>query len=686
MSYVHSDLLFLKMLNHQKTITPPEQSVSDFISRCRIMPPGTPFPGPVDLKLTPHAIEWMDNMSPYSPIQRQVILKASQIAATFAIECIIGYWMREFPTAIMYLSATKELLEKWGTKRLEPMIDSIGMREKIIEHAETQFGRKSRRTGDKTFSKQFIGGFLEMASAQSPSTQRSDSIRIMIRDEIDGAPSQLTTGEGNWLKTSASRTKFWGDRKKITDLSTPSTYELSNIYKEYEIGDCRHYFVPCPMCGKYQFLYWLPEDGNHGLRGDTTAGELTDVYYLCEHCHDAIHDISKYDMFNAGKWEPTKKSWSPTYRSYYVNSLYSPPRTVSWKDYYTEWLISKDDPEEMRGFTNLYGGMPYRETGTRPKIEKVIELRGIYLSGTVPNNVLYITGGGDVQRGKKIYEHFTDKEIEEEIEKNNQAGKNIWMLGFPRIELEILGHGDGYRTFSIEYKVFYGHIHDTSSGAWEKLRRWMYDTEMIYSRADGSKIFCEKMFIDSGDGEYHTVVYDFCSEFIGLFPCKGDQELKKDKHIKGDEITNKSYSKYSKTKIGEHGILIVISTVHYKILIYNNLRKQRSQSEDNPPHFMEFPRDYPDHYFKMLTAEERHLDNSFHAGGRRNESLDCRVYALCAGDIWLDDRISNRRDTLIKGGMNRDAAKLALTYSAYISALREERADEMKKLLTNQKT
>ncbi len=261
-----SDIEFLRSLNFQKTTKQPESSVSKFISKSRILPPGTPFPGPVDLRLTPHAIEWMENMSPYSPIQHQAILKAAQIAATFAIECIIGYWMREMPTAIMYLSATQTLLEKWGTKRLEPMIDSIGMREKIIEHAETQFGKKSRRTGDKAFSKQFIGGFLEMASAQSPSSQRSDSIRVMIRDEIDGAPSHLTTGEGNWLNTSAARTKFWGDRKKITDLSTPTTFELSNIYPLYEDGDRRHRMLPCPHCGKFQPLDYLPESGNHGIR------------------------------------------------------------------------------------------------------------------------------------------------------------------------------------------------------------------------------------------------------------------------------------------------------------------------------------------------------------------------------------------------------------------------------------
>lgn len=646
----------------------PEPSISKFIATSRIMPPGTPFPGPVDLTLTPHAIEWMENMSPYSPVQHQAILKAAQIAATFAIECIIGYWMKEMPTAIMYLSATQDLLEKWGTKRLEPMIDSIGMREKIIEYAETQFNRKSRRTGDKTFSKQFIGGFLEMASAQSPASQRSDSIRVMIRDEIDGAPSQLTTGEGNWLNTSAARTKFWGDRKKITDLSTPTTYDLSNIYPEYLDGDRREFMVECPLCGKRQSLYWLPEDGNHGLRGDFKAGVLQNAYYLCEYCHDAIFDIHKYKMFNSGIWEPTATSWSNTYRSYYINSLYSPPRTVSWKDYYIEWNKSKDDQDLMRGFTNLYGGMPYKETGSRPKIEKVIELRSDYRSGVVSNDVLYITAGADVQRGKDEYFDLTDDDLELEIKELERQGKNVWTSKIPRIELEVLGHGEGYRTWSIEYKIFYGSTQDVNRGAWLKLSDWIESTGLEYTHMDGTKKAVNRFLIDSG---YNTdIVYDFCEQYPGFLPCKGDQEIKANKEEKGDEVRSSTWYPYKLSQIRETQKLVIVSTNHYKRKIYSSLKIERVQGKQQPPRFMEFPMDYPDHYFAMLTNAELRTDGSFHDGSRPVEALDCRVYALCAGDICMDDWVKGHREALVKKGVPRKQAEKLFTHRMMIDRLK----------------
>jgi phage terminase large subunit GpA-like protein len=615
---VQDDNKYLINLNKKKPTTPPVPLISKFISKTRIMPPGTPIPGIVDLSVTPYAIEWMDNMSPYSTVQHQALLKAAQVAATWSAENIIGYWMKELPTAIMVLSATDALLEKWSTKRLEPMIDSMGIREKIIEYAEGSFNKKSRKTGDKTFQKLFIGGFLEMASAQSPASQRSDSIRLMVRDEIDGAPKYLTTGEGNWLDTSYARTKFWGQRKKIFDMSTPTLLGESNIWEAYEIGDKRHYMVHCPMCNKPQFLYYLPETGNHGLRGDYKAGKLDKVYYLCEHCHDAIFDTSKYDMFVGGHWEPTAESSSDEYRSYYINSLYSPTGTVSFKDYYNQWKESVNDPEKMQTFTNLYGGLPYREMGARRKVENVIELRGDYKSNEVPDGVLYLTAAVDVQRGER-----------------NNPNKPA------RVEMEVLGHGAGYRTWSICYEVFEGAIDNIDSGAWKALADYARKTGLRYYRDDNFQFDVKRIFIDCGDPgkerDYLNVVYDFCNAWKNTYPSKGFGWLKKRKAEEGDKMTTGDYRRYRFAQVGGGQSIYEISTNYYKKRLYRNLGIERIDAPLQMAGYCSFPRDYGEEYFKQLTAEELRLDGSFHDGGRAHESLDIRVYNLCAGDVYLED-------------------------------------------------
>jgi phage terminase large subunit GpA-like protein len=666
-----TDIEFLIEQNELRPSKPPRAKISEYAEEKRILPPDTPFPGSWNNSRTPYSIEIMDNMSPHSPIIYQAAMKGAQLGLTAAGENVLAFWMDESPAPIMLISATDDLLDEWSDKRLEPLIDSCEFRHKIKAQTEN---RKSRKSGDKATSKTFTGGFLLLSSAQSPAKLRSNSIRVLIRDEIDGAPRELRTGEGNWLKVSLARTNAWGPRKKVFDISTPTLFETSAIYQSWELGDRREYKVPCPFCKKKQTLNF------NNLVPEFDGSFLINVRYRCEHCSELINNHHKTYMLANGKWKATAKPSHKNYRSYQISSLYSPVGMLSWTELYQEYLNVKDDPDGMRSFTNLYLGLPYKEIGIRPKVEKVIEHRGKYKSGEVPNEVIYITGGADVQRGKKQYENFTDDELEKEMEKLNQKGKNIWTMGFPRIEIEILGHSWGYRTYSIEYKVFYGHTHDPHSGAWDKLRRWFEETKLIYSRIDGSKIECPKILIDSGDGERTATVYTFCEPYMGVWPCKGDQVLKKNKDIKGDEITGKTALRYTKNKLGESQILINVSTNYYKGRVYQGLTIPRVQSEEQRPGFPEFPRDYPDHYFKMLTNEEKHTDGSFHAGGRPVEALDCRVYALCAGDILLDEYVFTIRDALIKKGMNRERAKIEWDHKKQIENLKFRRWEEMKKL------
>lgn len=670
--YINDDIDFLIDQIMLRPSKPPRAKISEYCEEKRILPPDTPFPGRWSNSKTPYAIEIMDNISPHSPVIRQAIMKGAQIGLTAAGENILAYWMDECPAPLMLISATDDLLEEWANKRLEPVIDSCGFRHKIKAQAEN---RKSRRSGDKALSKEFSGGFLLLASAQSPAKLRSNSIRVLIRDEIDGAPRELRTGEGNWLSVSAARTNAWGPRKKIMDFSTPTLYDTSAIYPAWEDGDRREYKVPCPFCGKHQTLKF------NNLVPDVENDYLVNCHYKCEHCGELISNYHKTKMLNNGFWKPTAKPRKQNYRSYWISSLYSPVGMLSWTELYQHYLDAQNDPEGMRSFTNLYLGLPYRETGSRPKVEKIIENRGSYKSGEVPNETLWITGGGDVQRGKKMYEKYNDSEFEKLLCRLTEEGKDLWKCGLPRIELEILGHSHGYRTYSIEYKIFFGSTMDPYAGAWEKLRVWMEETGLIYSRLDGSKIVCSLVFLDSGDGERTTAVYRFCEQYQGVIPIKGDQWDEIKKIEKGDERKNSFFKPYRVEKIGESQNLVTIATNHYKTKIYDTINIPRISGEEQRKGFCEFPRDYPDYYFQMLTAEEKHVDGSFHAGGRRNESLDNRVYALCAGDFLLDKWVYEGREALIKKGMPREQSKTAYTRRTQIEKLKFKRWKEMGKNL-----
>jgi phage terminase large subunit GpA-like protein len=597
-------------------------TVSEYADTHRILPQGTPRPGPWSTAYTKYLEEIMNCMSVRSPIWRVILAKCAQIGATAAAENILAYFMDECPCEILMISATDALLEKWAKKRLEPLIDSCGFRHKI---GRQHGAKKSRASGDTMMSKHFPGGALDMASAQSAPSLRSDSKRVLIRDEVDGAKAELSTGEGNWLDVSMARTKAFGNRKKVFDFSTPTTMDESAIWPEYLSGDQRKYFVPCPLCDEMQPLEWDAETG--GMRWSLDEqGEVSAVWYQCAKCEGAIKEHYKSRMLAEGEWRPTSKSYDPNVRSYHINVLYAPPGMNTWTAIVMEWLQAEGDPGRLRAFVNLNLGLPYIEDGERPKTENVIALRGGYESKTIPTKgVLFLTMGIDVQRGSQK-------------DKANPA----------RLEYEICAHGAGRRTWSIDYGRITGAVTNPYEGAWETLNEMAAGGKFTFKREDGREFSPVMTFVDSGDGEGTSVVYEFCERWNACHPSKGRQTVKQKISGIKDEMSEHNFTRYALKKIGAVE-LVTISTNHYKDKTYQNLKIPRKQeTEIQRPGFCAFPTDYTKRYFEMLTAEERLRDGSFDARGRRNEALDCRVMNLCAADFYLDGVVKWMRGEAVR--------------------------------------
>lgn len=621
----------------------------------------------------PYMIRPMECLSPQSNIPEVRLMWSAQTGKNTVGEQAVLYYIEEVPSEILYVTSDERQARKWLEKRIAPRASRAG-----IEFRAQTDSKASRRSGDTMYSKEFDGGNLDAASARSPAQLASETKRFVMADETDRWKAALGP-EGFTWDIMYARTQAWGDQKKIFAISTPTTYEESMIWPLFEEGTREEYFVPCPHCGEYQML--VIEQLKYEMEGRAIKNDH--VWYECEHCNEHIEESKKYELLNKGEWRAQATPAHPGIVSFHINAIYSPFK--QWEEIAREYERAKEDPVRMHTFTNLVLGLPFRELGTRPKIEQIIELRGTYRSGEVPNEVLWITAGADVQRGKKAYEQLSDADLEKEMERLEEEGKVLWISNLPRIEIEILGHSHGYRTYSIEYKVFYGHTTDPYGGAWEKLRSWMEETELMYYRLDGSKIGVSRVFIDSGDGERTDTVYRFCEPYPGVYPIKGDQVLKKGYNEKGDELMLSNFKRYSVSKIGDTQYLYTIATNHYKNKLYASLKIPRIEGDEQRPGFCEFPRNYPDYYFKMLTAEEKRLDGSFHAGGRPCESEDCRIYALCAGDVWLDNQVNAVREGMVKNGKTRKQAQQEFTHKRFIEILKKKRYIEMGKVSIDDK-
>jgi phage terminase large subunit GpA-like protein len=618
----------------------PDILVHEFAAQYRILPDHTPYPGRWQNKYTPYSVEIMEELSARSRTKEIIWIKCSQIGATAVVENFIAYIVRMVPGPTMYATSKEALLKKWVNKRLAPLARSCDLK----FFAQHLIGDQ-KRSGNQMFSKEFAGGSLDMVSAQSESNMRMDSIRYLILDEA-GAYKWSLQGFGDPIKIARARTANYRGRAKIFIPSTPGREGECRMWPLYEEGDQRRFFVPCPVCGAHQVLKFPSEAeafykgfATTALKWETKAGiiDKKSVHFDCESCKEAITEKHKFKMVNDGKWVPTAVSTDPLKKSYQINRLYS--LMEDWHKLAKEEMDAQGDPVALQVHHNHNGGIPYREIAAKMDKARVYELRGTYKSGVIPSDeILFVTAAVDVQQGSK-----------------DDPNKP------PRLEVEVCGHGRRYKTWSILYKQIAGAIEDPYDGAWEDLYQMFVTGGMTFRRSDGVLFSAPATFIDARDGNVTSVVFDFCQRLRNVYPIMGNKELEESKAGRDDTQTvdKERANKGDRYRINKRGGVpyILVNTVWYKLAVYRNLRASMKQieREDKGSQFCSFPSDYPDKYFEMLVSEEQRADRSFYLpSSKSNESLDLRVYNLCAHDFYLDGRVEELKARAKRAGVPKE--------------------------------
>lgn len=634
----------------------PSLLITEHAEKYRIIKSG-PKRGRLSFVDSAYLIKPGNLMAPFSPVQHVSVMKAAQGGWTMLLECILAYYMHEYPVDSLFMASSQDTLERWASRRLESMIEDYDLRQYIYAQYAS---RNSRRSGDKTFSKEYHGCRLDLVSMQAVAQIRGMDKLLLIRDDIDGAPPQLKTGEGNFMDVSFVRTNSYADRRKVMDVGTPGLESESLIYPEYLKGDQQKFHVPCLACGTKQVLVF---ENFHPIM---LNGQLKDAIYIPPCCGEEIHNYDKPDLIRHGEWKPTAKSVSPFHVSFHWPSFYAPSFMLTWRGVYEEYLKTRDDPEGDRTFKNLYLGEPYKPPGRRPKLEVVNSLRQNYKMGEVPEGVVFLTFAVDVQRG-------------------NQKGETRNKPA--RLELKAWGHGSKYRGWTILYKVFEGAIDNAYDGAWEKLYQWIMEEDgLTFKRRDGVEFQTAMGLIDSGDGMFYDVVYAFCERIPNVFPLKGSRDLlKKDKQKGRDEIGKDIYKRYYPSRIPSGRLYTVVSN-YYRRQLYARLERTYKLLDkprpDKEAGFLGFPRDYTDEQFKQLTAYDELEGGSFEKYDRPAEGHDVTIYNLCAGDIWLDEYIKERVDALVKMGANQYKAEDTYTKTLALIDMQMEKGDATEEQIT----
>jgi phage terminase large subunit GpA-like protein len=384
---------------------PPPLSISEWADRHRVLGPSSPLPGQWRTDVAPFLREPMDCLSPDSGIERLVVMKSVQTGFTEVLLNAAAFYLTHCPSAVMIVQPNESMAKRLSRQRVESLIELCGVLRPLV-------AKQRAPGGNEVFLKiTRTGGLLAIASAQSPSALRSLPARVVLCDEVDSYLADI--GEGNPFDLAAARATTFGSLRKVAAISTPTEAGISLIERLFLETDQRRWHVPCPFCGFPQVLEW----GN--VRWE--PGEAATARYQCCACNREIEPGQKAAMVAAGTWKPLSVC-PPHVRGYHVNALVSP--WVRWSELVAEYEAAQDSPERKKTFANLVLAEPWREQQEAPPEAAELAARCEAYPAEAPGPVALLTCGMDLQHD--------------------------------RAELEIVGWGPGYESWSLAYITIYG--------------------------------------------------------------------------------------------------------------------------------------------------------------------------------------------------------------------------------------
>lgn len=422
---------------------PPDLTISQWADRYRrLSPEASAEPGEFSTSRAEYQRGIMDAISD-AATSDVVVRTSSQVGKTTILENVIGYYVSQDPAPLLVIQPTLEMAETFSKDRLAPMLRDTPILRGTVKDA------RARDSGNTLLHKQFAGGHITMAGANSPASLASRPIRVLLCDEVDRYP--LSAGaEGDPVTLGTARLKTFWNRKRVL-VSTPTVKGASRIDQAYEESDQREFWVPCRDCGDHQVLQWKQ------VRWD--AGGPESARYVCEHCGTLWGDAERLAAIGSGEWRARKPFGGVA--GFALSELYSPWSTL--REMARAFLDAKHSRsvERMRAWTNTTLGQSYEEDGERLDETGLADRAEVWEG--IPEPVLLTTCGVDVQDD--------------------------------RVEVELVGWGADAESWSIDYRTIFGD--PSAKTLWADLERYLLEHRPAAT--------C----IDSG-GHHTQAVYEFC--------------------------------------------------------------------------------------------------------------------------------------------------------------------------------
>lgn len=524
--------------------------------------------------------QWVEPLNLLSSPRFRVItmLMAPGSGKTGAIECGLSYAVVQSPGDTGIASQTNQTTEYWAETRLKKVFENSPAVAKLLPKQKDKIKKDAIHFPHMNV---VLGG-ANLTNFQEKSLQWAWG------DEV------WTWGHG-LVKQFETRLHDRWNGKLI--LMSQGGYTHSELEQRFLGGDQRYFGFTCPECNQWNRFTWslFKYEKLYGDGGKINWG-LTEktIRMVCPTCSTTWNDTAEHRRFlcNRGSYKATNPDHVREWASFQCSSF--GVWQIPWGRLCREWIEANsskeaNDLEPLRLFI-MQRMVEFADAEIAESLDSspIWERREEYTTEALPNGILYITGGTDVQED--------------------------------RLEVTLYGWGKGMECWAIEHKILLGNT--TQQAVWDECDEFLEET---YTREDGTVLTVSACGFDTGNNP--DDVYKFTKPRIG----------KKFYALKGSSIANKPIASRPIKSGVVKARLWMVGTDTAKTRIYGRLRLIRREGNVNPG-YIHYPKTdcFDETFFKQLTSEKVIIKvkgseriKVFQPHGR-NEALDCCVYALAA--------------------------------------------------------
>ena len=607
---------------------PPDLYPDEWADANRVMPKGSPEPGPFRSSRNPYMIPIARAFA--DPRYRRVIfVMGTQMGKSATIQNVIGWKLDTDPAPVIYIGPTQSNID--GV--VEPKFMDM------FRECQSLLDKLAGDKGVSTKHKKVIAGVsLRFAWAGSATELASDSAWLTLVDELD-RPRENATGEGDLTAIAEARGDAYSD-SKLGLTSTPTVGKVlrtthpvtgwthwgvadkkrlkSPIWQEWQNGTRHEWAAPCPHCGQY----FIPHSGlltwdGHGSEGGVTPTQARKTARLiCERSGCLIED--KYrNWMNARGVDVAPGQTVTSIRPAHESKAFDRGTVIGIADThdnvnYSMWVTGllsfsakrslgyaaeklcaaelSGDPNKLQGVYNTVFGEVYWPAGNAPTWEQVYAIRAAYMVGTVFPDTHKILCTVDVQKNRLVY--------------------------------VVRGWMPGMSSYLIESGELWCEKHtDTSHPeVWTKLDDLL---EKEFGEA-GDPI--DYIGVDCG---YHTErVFEFVRRHKLKARALRGESLKKPYRVINIDVDKRGKNNRHGDKRWEFDSSTAKLWVHGRI----------HWPKDKPGCWL-LPADITEDYCKQLVAEEFGDDGVWHQVGNDNHFLDCEAMSYMLARMVGIDRL-----------------------------------------------